>query len=147
MIRNARGVTLVELMLVVVIVAILASIAVPSYRAYLIRSQRTDARTALLKVQSAQERFLLQQNRYATDDELTAPPPGGLGQLRDSDNGFYRIEIVDGATPTEYSLEATPIDNRGQQDDTKCAELSIDQNGIKRAVDTSGTDTTRDCWR
>jgi type IV pilus assembly protein PilE len=134
-------------MLVVVIVAILASIAVPSYRAYLIRSQRTDARTALLKVQAAQERFLLQQNRYATDDELTATPPGGLGQLRDSDNGFYRIEIVDGATPTEYSLEATPIENRGQQDDTKCAELSIDQNGIKRAVDTGGADTTRDCWR
>jgi type IV pilus assembly protein PilE len=145
--RRARGVTLIELMLVVVIIAILASIAVPSYRAYLLRSQRTDARTALLKIQSAQERFLLQQNRYALDDELTVAPPAGLGQLRVSDNGFYQIEIVEGATPTEYVLEATPVSDRGQQDDSKCAEFSIDQNGIKRAVNTSGTDTTQDCWR
>ncbi len=145
--KPARGITLVELMLVVVIIAILTSIAVPTYRSYLLRSQRTDARVTLLKVQSAQERFLLQQNRYATDDELTEAPPAGLGQLRQSDNGFYRIEIVDGATPTEYILQATPIDGRGQQDDSKCVELSIDQNGIKRAVNSSGTDTTRDCWR
>jgi type IV pilus assembly protein PilE len=144
---SQRGITLIELMTVVVIVAVLASIAVPSYRSYLLRSQRTDARTVLLKIQAAQERFLLQQNRYATDAELTLEPPQGLGQFRESENRFYTVQIAAGATPTEYALIARPRAGGGQQDDDKCAEFSIDQNGIKRAKNAGGADATNNCWR
>lgn len=147
--KRVGGITLIELMIVVVVVSILAAIAVPSYRAYLIRAQRSDARAALVKIQAAQERFLLQQNRYAEDDELTTAPPGGLGQLRETENGFYSIRIDAGAgdPSTTYVLVATPVAGRGQQDDDKCAEFSIDQSGIKRAENAGGTETTRDCWR
>jgi type IV pilus assembly protein PilE len=144
---SQRGITLIELMTVVVIVAVLASIAIPSYRSYLLRSQRTDARALLVKVQASQERFLLQQNRYATDAELTVTPPQGLGQSRESENRFYTLQIAAGATPTEYTLIARPRAGGGQQDDDKCVEFSIDQNGIKRAEDSSGADVTNDCWR
>ncbi len=141
-----RGITLIELMTVLVVVAILAAIAVPSYRNYLLRAQRTDARTALLRVQGAQEKFLLQQNRYATDEELDQPPPAGLGQQRESENGFYRLSMTNAST-TEYELTATPVSGRGQQDDTKCALFRINHNGIKYAEDSGGAARTEDCWR
>ncbi|MCB1624715.1 MAG: type IV pilin protein [Pseudomonadales bacterium] len=142
-----RGVTLIELMIALVVVAILAAIAVPSYRSYILRAQRTEARTALLRVQAAQERFLLQQNRYATDAELEAAPPAGLGQPRTTEGNKYGIAIVNAATPTEYNVTATALASGGQQDDSKCVLLRIDHNGVKYAADSGGTDTTRDCWR
>jgi len=46
--HHQRGVTLMELLTVIVILGILASIAFPSYRTYLIRAQRAEAKTALL---------------------------------------------------------------------------------------------------
>ena len=64
-------------------VAVLAAIAVPSYRQYVLRSHRAEAKTALLNVAAAQERFYLQNNTYTTD--LTSAPtatPPGLGQDR-----------------------------------------------------------------
>src|SRR5690606_27341297 len=64
-IRHLRGVTLIELRPVIVVVAILRTIAVSSYRSYLLRTNRTEARMALLRVQAAQEKFFLQNNRYA----------------------------------------------------------------------------------
>jgi type IV pilus assembly protein PilE len=145
-VEPARGITLIELMIVIVVVGILAAIAVPTYRNYLLRTQRTDARTALLKAQTAQERYLLQQNRYATDAEFDQPPPAGLGQPRESENGFYQLAVLN-ATPTDYQLTATPIAGRSQQDDARCALFRIDQNGIKYAEDTGGAIRTEDCWR
>jgi type IV pilus assembly protein PilE len=73
--RN-RGVTLVELLMVIVIIAILSSIAVPTYRSYVLRAQRTEATATLLRVQAAQEKFFAQNNIYAAD--LAAAPPAGL---------------------------------------------------------------------
>ena len=53
-----RGVTLIELMITVVIVAILAAIAYPSYTQYVLRSHRTAAKTALHDMASRQERLV-----------------------------------------------------------------------------------------
>ena len=61
-----RGVTLIELMIVVVVLAILGSISVSTYRRYMLRANRTDATTMLLRIQVAQEKFFLQNNGYAT---------------------------------------------------------------------------------
>jgi type IV pilus assembly protein PilE len=61
---NSRGVTLIELMIVIIVVAVLASIAIPSYRQYVLRSHRTEAKAALMNVAAAQEKFYLQNNTY-----------------------------------------------------------------------------------
>jgi len=60
--KYMRGVTLAELMIVVVVVGILASVAYPSYRQYAARAKRTEAKAALLQIATMQERFYLQNN-------------------------------------------------------------------------------------
>jgi type IV pilus assembly protein PilE len=83
-----RGVTLIELMSVVVILAIVATIAVPTYRKYLIRAQRSEGKIALLQLQTAQEKFYLQNNAYTdkVTDSSTAESPG-LGLPGTSETG------------------------------------------------------------
>ena len=76
--KSQSGVTLIELMTVMVVIGILTAIAVPSYRRYLIRAQRSDASTALLRVQTSEEKFYLQKGAY-TLDLTSAPKDGGLG--------------------------------------------------------------------
>src|SRR5437763_16809045 len=75
--HRMRGMTLIELMVVVAIVAILASLAVGSYRRYVLRANRTDATSALLRIQVGEEKYFLQNNAYTIN--ATAQPPTGLG--------------------------------------------------------------------
>ncbi len=83
--RRQRGVSLLELMAVVGIVAILASVAIPTYRQYLIRTQRSEAKIALLQLQTAQEKFYMQNNSFT--DNLTDASPDGLGTPGDHRDG------------------------------------------------------------
>ena len=107
--RRHSGVTLIELMIVIVVLAILGGISVSTYRRYTLRANRTDATTMLLRTQVAQEKFFLQQNRYATSDELTTAPPAGLGlglgSAGETPNGYYVITL-DG-DDTHYTATAT----------------------------------------
>ena len=142
--QEQRGVTLIELMAVVVVVAILAAVAVPSYRSYLIRTQRTEARTALLRVQAAQEKFYLQNNRY-TEDLVSRPADGGLGVGNVTEGGKYDIDVnFVGGDDQAYVVEATPRAGGGQDDDDKCTKLTIDNNGTRGAEGSGGVDG---CWR
>ncbi|HTP40025.1 MAG TPA: type IV pilin protein, partial [Steroidobacteraceae bacterium] len=93
-----RGVTLIELMIVIVVLSILTSIAVSNYRRYALRANRTDGTMALLRIQVAQERFFLQNNAYAqTMTQVTAAPPNGLGITLGTGNvttgGYYVISF------------------------------------------------------
>lgn len=137
--KRVSGMTLIELMTVIVVVAILASIAVSSYRSYLIRTNRTEARMALLRIQAAQEKFFLQNNQYADNDKLETNPPGGLGALAETPSGYYAISIED-YTATTYTAVATAT--AGQtQDKADCQTLKIKQDGSREPADSTG------CWR
>ena len=143
--RRMRGITLIELLTVVAVVAMLATIAVSSYRRYLIRANRTDATETLLRVQIAQEKFFLQNNRYADGStELTAAPPAGLGiGLGSGDitqgGGFYAITL-DAPDATHYTATATA--RAGQTHDVAdCQAFTINEQGTR----TPAESTT--CWR
>ncbi len=143
--RNNRGVTLVELLIVIVIIGILSSIAVPTYRSYVLRSQRTEATATLLRVQAAEEKFFAQNNIYAAD--LTAAPPAGLGIPAVTASGYYdlRAELLEEGSG--YRIVASPRAGGGQRDDDKCREFTVDHNGLKSAKDNDGRDNSRECWR
>ena len=63
--RSASGVTFVELLVVLAIIGVLASLAWPSYRQYVVRAHRSEAIEALLATAAEQERFLIHFGRYA----------------------------------------------------------------------------------
>ncbi|MBT9507120.1 type IV pilin protein [Rhodoferax sp.] len=78
--RN-RGFTLIELMIVVGIVAILASVAYPSYMDSIRKGKRAEGRAALTELMQQQERYMTQNNCYvgfttATSGVATATSPG-----------------------------------------------------------------------
>jgi len=130
-----RGMSLIELMVVVAIVALLATIAVPSYRQFLLKSHRAEAKAALLNLAAAQEKFYLQNNTYT--DDLTTAPPGGLGLPATTENGHFTVAIAAGANAAGFT--ATAATAGGQAQDTHCATFTINQAGARTA-------TSSNCW-
>lgn len=138
-----RGVTLMELLTVVVIIAILASVAIPTYRNYLLRTQRAEGKTALLQLQAAQEKFYLNGNSY-TDDVMGAPPDG-LGLPGNSETNKYNITVELGDDGQSYTASAAPASGGGQEDDARCGTLTLTDTGV-RGID-GGTGEVEECWR
>jgi type IV pilus assembly protein PilE len=141
-----RGVTLMELLVVVTIVAILASVAVPTYRKYLVRAQRSEAKIGLLQLQTAQEKFYLQNNTY-TDKVTTASTATipGLGLPGLTETSKYDIAVTTlGAGGQTYTATASPHTGGGQTDDKDCANFTINERGVRGV---SGTRTSEFCWK
>ncbi|MEO7773512.1 MAG: type IV pilin protein [Steroidobacteraceae bacterium] len=136
-----RGVTLIELLVCTVVLAILAALAIPGYRTHVLRAQRSDARGALLRVLGNEERHFLQHGRYTAD--LVAPPEaGGLGMAQVTELQFYELSIR--LTGDGYVASAMPLGR--QRDDTGCASFSIDERGTRTAMG-SDPQATSHCWR
>lgn len=129
-----------ELMVVVAVLSIIASIAVPSYRSYLRRAQRADATAALLQLRTAQEKFFLQNGQYATGAQLTTAPPGGLGLGDTSEHGHYDVVLN---RPTTTTFTATATATGGQVDDSACQTFTINELGV-RGSSPNGITT---CWK
>jgi type IV pilus assembly protein PilE len=129
-----RGVTLIELMITVVIVAIVAAIAIPSYSSYVLRSHRTEAKSALLSMAAMEERLYSTLNAYTTAPTQLGYT-GGLPVTVGS--GYYTVNVtgVTAATtvaPATYILTATAVGM--QAVDTACATLTVDQTGTQTAT-------------
>ena len=137
----ARGVTLLEILVVLLLVGVIAALALPTYRQHLVRVNRSEATTSLLEIAAAEERFHLRHGRYTA--ELFAASPLGLGLPATSSNryGFTVVVANDGQTSV---ATATPVRDGGQDADAECLAFSIDHRG-RRAV--SGTRETAFCWR
>ncbi len=135
---RTRGMTLIELMVVVAIVAILATIAVGSYGRYVLRANRTEATSALLRIQVAEEKYFLQNNAYTTD--VTDLPPAGLGVASPTPKGFYNLSVT--GAPIATSFQATATATSTQTQDTSCQTLTIDDQGRRNSAP-----STTECWR
>jgi type IV pilus assembly protein PilE len=134
--NDVRGLTLIELMIVIVVVAILATVAIPGYRQYVLRTNRTEAKRTLLNVAAAQEKFYLQNNTYAGPSALATAPPDGLGIPGTTEHGHYTVAI-DAADAATFSATATA--QGGQAQDSRCASFTINQAAARTA-------TNADCW-
>jgi type IV pilus assembly protein PilE len=139
------GFTLVELMIAVVVVAILAAIAIPGYRGYVLRAGRAEATAALLRTQAAQEKFFVQYGRYAA--ALAPAPPAGLGIPASTEGGRYGLSLLIVEGGAGFRVTATVRPGAPQADDARCASLTIDHNGLRGARDSAGEDNARECWR
>ena len=139
--RKMLGVTLLELMAVVVVIGILGAIAVPSYRQYVTRAQRTDAKTALLQLQTNQERYYLTNRTYGTVAQLVAANLLNAGGI--SERGAYAITL-DNVSNTGYTATATPRAGGAfnMQADTQCTTFSITAQGVRTATGSAAAT----CW-
>jgi len=136
----AQGITLLELMVVVVVIGVLATIAIPSYRQYSMRAQRTAAKTALLRLATNQERFYLQNNTY-TNNLAALGFPGGV-----SEKGVYQLQVTV-ANNITYQAQATPMPGGGfngidMNADGDCQLFSINAQGVRAAI----PDPNTSCW-
>lgn len=132
---SARGFTLIELMIAVVVIGILAAIAIPNYSRHVVRSHRAAIESFMLEVSGAQERFLLDNRAYAAN-------LGALGMSVPAAQATrYDITVTpNAALPPGYSIVAAP---KGSQlsADAGCGMLTLTSAGAKSA---SGSAT--DCW-
>lgn len=154
----AKGFTLIELMITVAIVGLLASIALPSYNAYIARAKRADARTQLTQAAQFMQRFYAANDQYLQDrggnnilgtsvgmpDGLRVSPADGtaLYQLNSSitTSGNYTATVA----TTSYTLSMAPISGRSMAADA-CGIFTLTSTGIRGV---SGATKTRDeCWK
>jgi type IV pilus assembly protein PilE len=129
--RSQSGFTLIELMVVVVIVGILAAVAIPSYKSYLVRASRSAAQTELLALAALQEKIYLNSNSYAysvtNTYNGTSAATSGLGKATGKTSDSKYAIALDIAGPSQtYTLTATPITGTSQVGD---GDLSINQAG------------------
>jgi type IV pilus assembly protein PilE len=144
---RCRGFTLIEVLTALVVVAVLAAIAIPTWRNHLLRVRRADAISALTAIQAEQDRYFGIHARYADSAALTQKPPDGLGRPATSERGFYSLELHTADDGLSYTATARALTRSGDAPDMRCAQLSIDHLGIRRARDDGGADRSGDCWR
>lgn len=132
-VRLDGGFTLLELMIVVAILAILASIAYASYRDQVVKSRRAAATTCL------QERAQFMERYYTTNLSYTGAP-ATPEQCGPDLNPFYAISFSTAPAGKNYVLAAVPT---SLQSDSKCGTLSLSAQGVRGK---SGTGSLAECW-
>lgn len=143
---RSRGFTLPELMIVVAIIGILAAIAYPNYQSYVLKSNRSVAKAALLDAQSRLEEHFINNKSYTGDmtdlgfgsDPLYLNSSGNSVAAASGDR-IYAIEITANTT-TSYTVTAAP--QLTQAGDKRCTSLSIDSLGVKA----SAPGDVNECW-
>lgn len=142
--RKEKGFTLIELMIVVAIIGILASIAYPSYQEYVRRGQRAEARAQLMEAAQFMERTFTVTNDYTVAAQGGAIAlPGVLAQSpKPPQAAVYNINLA--TTAATYTLTAVPVGG-GMMAGDRCGTLQITQTG---AQDVTGgaTATAAECW-
>ncbi len=147
---ESSGFSLIELMITVVVLSILTAIAIPSYQSYVLKSHRTDAKTALFNLASMEERFFSTSNTYST-----LPTDLGYGAANfpfNTLNQDYTITqsaftaavapsaLVPAGTPATYTFTATAIGV--QANDANCLTFTLTSSGTQTAT----PDPNNNCW-
>jgi len=140
--RRFAGFSLLELMVVLTIMGLLYAFAMPQYRQYVLRTNRTEAQALLVDTAARQARYYAQNQLYVTTvaslRELQLPHTDGDVVL--SAKGLYRLIVEPG--DGGYLLRAEPTG--AQQADSACASLLLNGAGV---TGSTGNATPQECWK
>jgi type IV pilus assembly protein PilE len=125
--RYNKGITLLELLVVILIVGILAAVAIPTYTGYMVRARRADAKTVLEQVRAAQEMWKAERGSYATDGGATAEVKlqNTMGVPATTISIYYTWSFTV-KNANAFTARATPTGSQAAD-----GWLEIDQNGTK----------------
>ena len=132
---HMQGVTLLELMIVIVVLSLIVTVAIPNYREYSARAKRTEARSALLQIATNQERHYLQNNTYTEDMTNLGFAAAGWNN---TPSGSYRVRVDPGANANGYTATAEYLNEDAEKG--KCQFFTINGAGVK------GSTPETDCW-
>jgi len=130
-----RGFTVIELMIGLVIVAVLISLALPSFRDTLRKSRRSDAMDSIMNIQMAQERYRVNSADYGELADL------GKADPLPSSDGHYRL-TVPVHTVTNYTIVAEAL---GDQATDSCGNLTLTFTAGVITKTAGGDDAV--CWK
>ena len=133
---GVRGFTLIELMIVVVIVAILAAIALPSYADYVKRGKIIEATSGLSDLRQGMEQYFLDNRTYVG----YCGSPNGTARVQPTVNAF---SLTCAETTSTYTLTATGIAAQGMD---VAFVYTVDQSGAKTSTGPSGWAGNPNCW-
>lgn len=133
--KGSSGFTLIELMVVAAIIAILMAIAIPSYRRYVVRANRTDAQRALMDLSARQERAFYSNSKYV--DLAT------LGANSSVAGTNYSMSVVASSSSSAYTLTATATGTQ-KTSDKQCQTLTVTNTGAQGSTGTTANDPV--CW-
>ena len=145
---EARGVSAIELLVVLAIIGILAGLSVPAYRDHVLRANRGEARAALLSLATAEEKFYLQCNEYTSALDAaaaTACSPASLRFPAASERGYYTVAVTS-ADASGWSATATAVAALPQFRDTVCRTFQLASTGAKTARDSVNAASDSECW-
>ena len=131
---RTRGVTLIELIIAVAVVAILAAIAFPSYQEQVRKTRRADGKAELMETAQQLERCYTRFSRYNDGNCGVALP-------FNSSEGYYVVSAT-AITASAFTLDATPLG--AQVNDTRCGVLRLTSTGLQGSQGQS-TDAN-ECW-
>ena len=129
-----RGVTLIELMIVVVVVGIMAAIAYPSYQNHVRKTKRADGKAELMETAQELERCYTRFGRYNDGNCAVAFPIT-------SPEGHY-VLTAPTRTAVSFTLDATP--QGPQAEDAECGVLRLTSTGVQGSQ--GGNADANDCW-
>lgn len=131
------GFTLIEMVMVVAMIGILTAIAIPSYTAYIMRSNRSEARSQLLMASQWMERVRNESGSYATFGVLpaaltTSPPPPNAAKYN------IGVNVINAGS---YILTATAV---GVMAADICATITLSNTGVRGF--TGAGSSLETCW-
>jgi type IV pilus assembly protein PilE len=118
--KTQKGITLIELVVVILIIGVLASIAIPSYREYVIRGHRRAAQAAMMEIATQQQQYFVANRTYADATELGFALPPEVDKNYD-----FAITVGTGTVPS-FTINFTAV---GQQ--ARDGNLSLTSEGVK----------------
>lgn len=143
--KTSQGMTLIELMIVVSIIGILASIAYPSYQEYVRRGQRSEARALLMEAAQFMERNYTMNTSYAGIGAAQLNAAGLDQSPKPPQAAVYNINLNPAPTLDTYTLTAVPVAG-GMMAGDRCGNFTLDQTGLQGANGQTGTALVAECW-